>query len=151
MSESSDTVTPKEMRDWAPVFLLTLTQSPNVAEASRTAGVSRKTAYQYKKECQEFSDAWDEALEASTDDLAAECYRRARHGVKRPVYYLGKKVGSIREYSDVLAMFLLKAHRPEVYRDTQKQIHDFTGISDDELIRQAKGLVGGIGSAESQG
>jgi len=42
---------------------------------------------------------WDDAVDAAVDALAAEARTRAFDG------------------SDVLLMFLLKAHRPQVYRD----------------------------------
>ena len=41
--------------------------------------------------------------------------RRATVGNERPVFYKGKIVGSVRERSDVLAMFLLKSRRREIY------------------------------------
>ena len=43
-------------------------------------------------------------------------FRRARDGVKRPVFYMGQIVGYIQEYSDTLLKFLLEAKRPAVYR-----------------------------------
>ena len=58
-------------------------------------------------------------LEALVDtvNVTLAC-RRAFEGVERPVYYKGEQVGTWRFYSDALAMFLLKAHRPERYRGT---------------------------------
>jgi hypothetical protein len=38
-------------------------------------------------------------------------------GVERPVYQGKDLVGTIREFSDSLLMFGLKAKRPEVYRE----------------------------------
>ena len=43
--------------------------------------------------------------------------RRALEGGEEPVFYQGKIVGSVRKYSDTLLMFMLKARRPERYRD----------------------------------
>jgi hypothetical protein len=37
---------------------------------------------------------------------------RAVEGVERPVFQRGQQVGTIREYSDRLLMFMLKARRP---------------------------------------
>lgn len=134
-------LTPEEMCEWVPSFLRALTESPNVSKAAKLAGISRRTAYDYRERNAAFAQLWDDALESSTDDLAAEAYRRARHGTEKPVFYLGAECGRIREYSDVLTIFLLKAHRSEIYRETTKQIHDFSNVSDEELIRQAKGIV----------
>ena len=39
-------------------------------------------------------------------------------GTLSPVYYKGEVVGHVREFSDTLLMFSLKARRPEVYRES---------------------------------
>lgn len=104
-------------REWVSDFLASLSLSPNVAEACREAGITRKTAYDLRKADPSFAEAWDLALDESTDDLVGECYRRARCGVEEPVHYKGERVDTIRKYSDTLAMFLLKAHRRHVYGD----------------------------------
>ena len=54
-----------------------------------------------------------------------------RHGHQARIYYAGKVVGEENVYSDSLLMFLLKAHRPTLYRDNVKMEHsggmDVTG------------------------
>lgn len=110
----------KKTREWPANFLAALAEAPNVAAACQAAGVGRSTAYDHRRGSPEFAAAWEAALDAGTDALVGECYRRARHGAERPVYQGGEKVGSVTEYSDTLAIFLLKAHRPEVYGDRSK-------------------------------
>jgi hypothetical protein len=56
--------------------------------------------------------------------LEDEALRRAVEGVEEPVYQGGKQVGVIRKYSDALLMFLLKAARPEKYRENYSIRHD---------------------------
>jgi hypothetical protein len=107
-------------REWEPLFLATLADVPNVSEACRMAGISRKAAYLYRAQDGRFREAWDDALETSTDSLVGEAYRRARHGTENPVYQGGELVGHKREFSDLLAIFLLKCHRREVYGDRSK-------------------------------
>ncbi len=52
------------------------------------------------------------------DILEAEAFRRAVEGVEKPVgWYKGEPGGYVREYSDVLLMFQLKALRPEKCRE----------------------------------
>jgi hypothetical protein len=126
------------MRDWRPRFLKALSTAPNVAAACRAAGISRKAAYDARKRDPDFAEAWEEALQGAVDDLIGEAYRRARHGVEKPVLYKGRPAGdwvlpdgsiagpgaegarfrpiTIREYSGTLLMFLVKAYRPE-FRD----------------------------------
>ncbi|OOQ57160.1 hypothetical protein BC343_16705 [Mucilaginibacter pedocola] len=41
----------------------------------------------------------------------------AIHGTDKPVYHGGKLIGKVKDYSDTLLMFLLKAKRPETYKD----------------------------------
>ena len=90
-------------KDWKPKFLEALAASPNVSAACRNTGIGRKTAYDARDSDPEFAEKWDEALESAVDDLAAEAFTRAKAG------------------SDVLTIFLLKSHRPEVYRESTKQ------------------------------
>ncbi len=49
--------------------------------------------------------------------LEAEARRRAVEGVRKPVYCRGEIVGTVKEYSDTLLIFLMKGARPEKYRD----------------------------------
>jgi hypothetical protein len=107
-------------REWVPAFLAALARSPNVSAAALAAGVGRRTVYDYRAADDDFARRWDEALDESTDDLVGECYRRAREGCEKPVYYQGEECGRLVEYSDTLAIFLLKAHRPAVYGDKSK-------------------------------
>lgn len=91
----------------ARAFLEALAQEPNVARACREAGISRKTAYKWRKDDASFREAWDEVLEASVDDLEAKAFSRALEG------------------SDYLMRILLSAHRPERYRETSR--HEVSG------------------------
>jgi hypothetical protein len=88
-----------------------------VSLACRAAGVGRATVYRLRDGDEKFAAAWDEAAEDGTVLLKLECRRRAVEGVDRPVFYKGQQVGTVKEYSDRLLIFLLKAARPEKYRD----------------------------------
>jgi hypothetical protein len=114
------------MADWERVFLEALRKTPNVSAACASAGVARKTAYAHRNADPEFAAAWDDALEQSTDSLVGECYRRACQGTERPVFHQGEECGRIKEYSDTLAIFLLKAHRRSIYGD-KAQVDVTTG------------------------
>ena len=50
-------------------------------------------------------------------NLEDEARRRALQGVEKPVFREGRQVGTVTEYSDTLLIFLLKARRPEKFRD----------------------------------
>ena len=115
-------------RDWRPAFIEALRRTGNVTLAARYAGRSRNQAYYVRRRSEDFAAQWDDALEEGTDLLDAEARRRAVTGIDKPVYYKGKVVGSITKYSDRLLMFLLRAHRPQVFRDGGKVKH--TGATD---------------------
>lgn len=98
-------------------FLSALADSGNIRQSCEAANVSRTYIYDVRRADPAFAQAWDEAIDDACDLIIAEAHRRAVRGVKVPVYQGGKLVGHKREYSDTLLMFLLKAWKPEVYRD----------------------------------
>lgn len=89
----------------------------HVANACKAVKIGRTTAYEWRDEDPEFADRWDNIVEAALDDLEQEARRRAYEGVQKPIFYRGAECGSITEYSDSLLMFILKAGRPEKYRE----------------------------------
>lgn len=103
--------------DRRAVFLKTLTETLNVSGSARAAGVCKRTVYNAREADPEFAQAWDAALDEGLDNAEESVNRRAFIGVLKPVYQQGQMVGKIREYSDGLAQFMLKAHRPEKYRE----------------------------------
>lgn len=102
------------------LFLEVLAETANVTRAAKAAGVTTWTAYEARKQDAAFADQWHEAVEEACDLMEAEALRRAVDGVAKPVFYQGKQCGEIQEYSDTLLIFLLKAHRPEKFRDNAR-------------------------------
>lgn len=104
---------------WHARFIEILSQSCNVTLACKGAGVDRTNAYIHRKEIPDFARAWDDAIEQAVDILEAEAWQRAR------------------KQSDVLMIFLLKAHKPEKYREKVNLHHsgkiDVTRLSEEEL------------------
>jgi hypothetical protein len=96
-------------------FLALLRQTGNVSAAAERSGVSRSGAYALRASDATFRAQWDDAMESAMDDLEAELRRRAIEGTEKPVFYGGETVGTIRSYSDSLAMFLLRSRRPHVF------------------------------------
>lgn len=99
------------------MFLEVLAETGNVSVAARKAKVSRSHAYARRVTEPEFATEWDQAVEAATDLLEAEARKRALEGVETPHFHQGKMAGVVTRYSDALLMFLLKARRPEIFRD----------------------------------
>ncbi len=108
----------------ARAFVEALRNAGNVSEACRLSGISRVTAYRLRETDQSFAAEWDEALQIAMDSLELEAWRRGRDGYDE---YVTCKDGLVydqdgnpilqRRYSDGLLTTLLKAHRPEKYRD----------------------------------
>lgn len=127
---------------WKKVFIAKLREIGIVVRAREAANISVKALYDARRRDKEFAREWDEALEDSTQALEAEAFRRAYHGVDEPVFFQGQLAGdwynrdgqivpkgtpdavfvphTIKKHSDILMMFLLKARRPNVYRDNYK-------------------------------
>ena len=122
-SKTAESDTPKGGGKWREDFLTHLRDSGNVRASCKAGRVSATVVYEHRKADREFAAQWDEALDQACDSLVEEAHRRAEEGVKEPVYYKGKVVGHIQKYSDTLLMFLLKAHRPAVYRETVQHEH----------------------------
>jgi hypothetical protein len=121
-------------------FIEVLRQTGNVTEAAASVGLGRSRAYQLRGTDEEFAKAWEEAEDVAVDRLEREAWRRGVEGVDKPVYHAGKVVGHVREYSDTVLVVLLKAHRPEKYRDNVHAVH--TGEDGGPIQVDAELLLG---------
>jgi hypothetical protein len=88
-----------------------------VLRAAQAAKVGRRTVYDWLKQDKAFKALYDEAYQDAIDALEEEARRRGEDGVLEPVYQGGEKVGTIRKYSDTLLITMLKARRPDVFRE----------------------------------
>src|SRR5438067_5704413 len=103
MDEPTKT-TPRKREEFGPrkraIFLDNLRKYGAGYVACKQANIARSTAYDARNAEPEFAAAWEEAKEDALDLLEATAHKRA-HAV-----------------SDTLLMFLLKAGRPEKYRES---------------------------------
>jgi hypothetical protein len=111
------------VRDWRPRFLRELAQWGNVTTACRRTRIGRTAVYQAKDSEPAFKAQWDDALDQACDAMEEEARRRAVKGTDEGVFYKGRKVAKLLRYSDTLLIFLLKAHRPEKYREQMRIEH----------------------------
>ena len=88
-----------------------------VAVVPGGAGIGRRTAYNWLEQDEQFQKLYAEAHEDALDLLEEEARRRGVDGVLEPVFQGGKKVGSIRKYSDNMLALLLKRKRPDTFRE----------------------------------
>ena len=92
----------------------------NVSKSLEAADLSRSAAYDWRNDDEDFRQAWDDIVEASTEELESEAWRRAHEGWLEPVFYQGEEVGQVRKFSDTLLIFTLKGRKPEKYRETSR-------------------------------
>lgn len=77
---------------------------------------------------------------AGTDRCEDAALTRAVDGWEEPVWHQGVQVGTVRKYDSQLLMFLLRARRPEKYRERAEIRHQgaVNQSSADELARLRK-------------
>lgn len=83
-------------------FVDMLAAGLSVSAAAKAAGFAREHAYRMRKKDLAFAAMWDDALETGTDKLEDIALKRAADG------------------SDTMLIFLLKARRPDKFRDFAK-------------------------------
>jgi hypothetical protein len=99
-------------------FLAAFRKTGNVRLACEAAKVGRSSHYRWLKQDAAYREAFAVAKEEVADLLEAEAFRRAVHGWDEPVgWYKGKAGGVMRRYSDTLLIVLLKALRPNRYKE----------------------------------
>src|SRR2546430_2891710 len=89
-------------RVWRSRFLASLRRFPSVKQACAASGIARRTAYDAKDRDETFAAAWDEAISASIDEVEAKVMEAGLKGDMN------------------VAMFLLRCHKPSIYRDTNR-------------------------------
>lgn len=113
-------------RPWKGPFLAAFAITGNVSEAARRVGISRVHASNTRHTDEQFDRAWVEAEEIATDLLEEIAWNRARVGEpRRLVRTKYDEQGNTSEVvveetnviSNALLITLLKARRPEKYRE----------------------------------
>jgi len=100
-------------------FLDMLAETANIAKAAQAAGVERSALYRLRQSSESFHAAWQSAMDQALDTLEATMLERAANGTEKALFYGGKPCGTVRQYSDALGMFMLRAHRPDIYGAAQ--------------------------------
>lgn len=92
-------------------FLAALAESCNVKLAAKKAGVSTSMAYVRRGKDATFRAGWDRALATGYSQLEMLLLERALHGVEKRVIARDGTTTVMREYSDRVALALLRMHR----------------------------------------
>jgi hypothetical protein len=102
-------------RDWskakARAFLAVLGETCNVSEACRTSGLPMTVAYRRRKMDAGFRTEWAQTLSYAYHRLELMLLERAFNGTEKVVTRRDGSEERMREYSDRLALNLLKIHR----------------------------------------
>src|SRR3972149_1983478 len=96
--------TPKKRRDWKTPFLAALHEWPSVTQAGAHARIGRSQAYRIYHEDQDFAREWDAAVREGIEAVEDEAWHRTKK-------------------SDTMLIFMLKSHKPLIYRETIRQEH----------------------------
>lgn len=91
------------------IFFDVLSHGWSVRKAAADSGYNRTTAYEWRKDDEEFAARWQQAVDAGTEameDIARERGERQ---------------------SDTLLIFMLKGRKPEKYRDNASVEHSGKG------------------------
>jgi hypothetical protein len=112
---------------WSPekqrLFISELADTGSVTEAAYAVGMSTKSAYALRRapDGAGFARAWAAAIRQGMDRLVDVCLERAMEGSEIPIFDRnGSCIGHRKVQHDRLAMFLLRAHMPELFRDAHR-------------------------------
>lgn len=112
----------KPRREWRAAWLEAFREHGTVTAACKVVEINRTTAYDARAD-EAFAKAWDAIENETTEAMEREAYRRGVEGVPEPLVSAGKLVTNVQKYSDTLLIFMLKARKPEVYRENVKIEH----------------------------
>lgn len=112
---------------WSPekqrLFIATLADTGSVTKAARAVGMSTKSAYELRRQpdAAGFAQAWASAIRQGMNRLIDVCLERALEGTEQPIYDReGRVIGHRVKHHERMAMFLLRAHMPELFRDAHR-------------------------------
>jgi hypothetical protein len=111
-------------------FLAAYSKMANITYAAKASNVFRASHYRWMQTDPDYKQKFYEAHEEACDLLEAEATRRAVQGIEEPIYYQGVECGKIKKYSDTLLIFLLKAARPEKFKDR----HEVGGVGGGPIL-----------------
>ncbi len=138
-------------------FLAAFAATASITKAAKAAKLERTLHYRWLREDEEYPAAFALAYAEAAQTLEDEAVRRANEGVLEPITYQGgycykrrlnKETGKlenygaplvIRKYSDGLMQTLLKAFKPEKYRERNSL--EVTGAAGGPIVLENKALA----------
>ena len=131
-------------------FLENLAQCGNVTRAAESVAVSRVYFYLLAQENEEFKEKMNQARALGIEWMEDEASRRAFNGYDEPVFQQGVQVGTVRKFSDQLAMFLLRGNKPDKFKErvanenvnVQLERGPYSKLTDEEIDAEIKRRLG---------
>jgi len=119
-------------------FLIALQMAAgSIILACKVLHISQTTIKKYLKIDPAFKEEVERVKEEVEDRLEHALYERALNGVTKGVYHKGELIAEETVYPENVAMFLLKAMKPEKYADRSAIAHSLTAASTfSELVEQ---------------
>lgn len=105
------------------MFLSAIGAGNSVTAACQAAQIARSAAYSWRADDPEFAAEWDDATDQGVDLLEDEARRRAM------------------AQSDLLLIFMLRHHRPQVYRPPRATLLGGMGANAPPIATRAEGRV----------
>ena len=142
-------------RDWSKAkaerFLTVLGQTCNVSEACRRSRVPMTVAYRRRKMDAGFRAAWAEAIAVAYSRLEMILLERAFNGVEKVIRRRDGSEERMVEYSDRLALHLLKMHRETAIEAETEMAGEDAGEIRERLVRKLQRLKQRDEEQEAQG
>jgi hypothetical protein len=131
------------------LYLQAVARYPGLTTAAQVAGISPKTAWNWRQDAEDtaFAAAFDVARSIGLTRAESELWRRGIDGYDAPVYHMGELVGVERKFDTTAAIFMLKGALPDVYRERHEhsgpkggplEVSVYAHLTDDELRRRVE-------------
>ena len=139
-------VSVKITADLEQQFFEILSKTGNVTAGASAIGLKRSQLYHKRKTNEKFRQQWEDAMNEALDHLESQLWKRALGQTDMQKNTKGqsdvKKSSTDEKAEERLAMFLLKAHRPEIFGDAKArqktEDHEKTGSPRQRLLKKLK-------------
>ena len=99
----------------ARAFLAAYRRTCNITKSAKLAGVKPRRHYVWLEKSPEYKAAFERAKPIAAQYLEDKAIEGATDGWLEPIFYQGKKVGSVRRFDLGGRQFLLRGAMPEKY------------------------------------
>lgn len=134
-------LTPKQRQ-----FLVAFPGAITLKAAAKAVNIDIQTHYKWKHNSPAYAQCFESLNTYVVEAMEEEAKRRSLLGVEKNIYYQGEVVGTEVIFSDQLLMFMLRAAKPDTYRErTSMELtapppvanSELRGLGKDALVRIA--------------